>query len=154
MNVLQSGALVATGPALVVWLVGHLAACVVAAAAAEGAAGRWLRPVRIAVGGVALAVVVPAIAVGARRLGVLDAVAGGAAGPPVGPYVAAAGAVGVGAVAVASAAADAELSDPGYPSAAAALRAHLSGDDAVGVVVGTVALVSGEAATLAVVNAL
>ncbi|MFC7136910.1 hypothetical protein [Halobaculum litoreum] len=64
-----------------------------------------------------------------------------------------AGAASVGAVVVASAAADAELTDPGYPSAAAALRAHLSGDDFVGVVVGTVALVAGEFATVVAANA-
>ncbi|MFC7098788.1 hypothetical protein ACFQKD_15890 [Halobaculum marinum] len=136
---------------LAVFAVGHLLACVVAAAVADGAAGRFVRPARAVVGGVALAVVVPILAFGALRLGLLAPLVA-ITGNTMGTYASAAGLLGVGAVVVASAATDAELSDPGYPSAGAALRAHLSSSDLVGVVVGTVALVSGELAALAVAS--
>ena len=154
MNALQVGATGVNELALAVHIVGHLLACLVAAAVADGAAGRWLRPVRTVVGGVTLALVVPAVAFGARSLDLLAPLVDVTGWSVLGTYGVLAGVLGVGMVVVASAAADAELTDPGYPSAAAALRAHLSGGDVAGVAVGTVALAFGELAAMTVANGL
>ncbi|GAA0258553.1 hypothetical protein [Halobaculum roseum] len=152
MNPLQGGAPEPNALALTVIAGGHLLACLVAAAVADGAAGRRLRPARAIAGAVALAIVIPIAAAGALRFDLFDPVSALAGRGGFGPSIAAAGALGVAAVVVASAAADAELTDPRYPSAVAAVRARLSGDDFTGIVVGTVALLSGEFATLTVVN--
>ncbi|QZP37954.1 hypothetical protein [Halobaculum magnesiiphilum] len=152
MNPLQGGAPEPNVLALTVWAVGHFLACLVAAAVADGAAGRRLRPARAIAGAVALAIAIPIAAAGALRLDLLDPVSALAGRGGFGPPLAMASALGVAAVVVASAAADADLTDPGYPSVAAAVRAQLSGDDFTGIVVATVALLSGEFATLTVVN--
>ncbi|MFC7136909.1 hypothetical protein [Halobaculum litoreum] len=50
MQVLQTPPPEPDALALAILVVGHAVACVVAAAVAEGAAGRWLRATRVAVG--------------------------------------------------------------------------------------------------------
>lgn len=137
--------------ALVIRAAGHLLACLVAVAVCAGAAGRPIRPVRVAVGGLTLAVAFPLLVFGALGLGVLAPVVG-VVGNVIGTYAVAAAVPLLAAVAVVEAAVDGDLSDPRYPSLLAALRAHLSADDAAGVFVATVALLVGELAVVTVVG--
>lgn len=153
MYPLQIGAPGVNELALLIRVLGHLLACVVATAVAAGASGRRIRPIESVGGGMILAVVVPVLVFGAQRLELLAPVVA-VTENVVGTYAAVAAVVSLAGLAIARAAWAADLTDPAYPGVGAALRANLSTDDAVGVLGGTVALVSGEVAALTVVSGL
>lgn len=152
MNVLQLAAPGADGVGLAIRGLGHLLACAVAVAVGAGASGRRLDPTRVLAGGFLVAVAFPAVTVVGLRTGLLAPVVG-LTGNVAGTYALVASALVLGVVARFDSA-----TSPRWQRLERAARSGGRGgslrDTAVGVFVGSVALLAGEAATLTIVGAL